>query len=691
VTPRPPELWLCAATLLLLPLAAGTQEPAPIGSAAEIRLLSEAQGLRGPRVRLQGVVVLEPTPDSRSRFCLWDGSACILIETDRALAQKAQLGLELIVEGAVCPGLFAPTVKADRVSPIGPGKIPAPVPVDLDELATGSHAQQWVSLRGVVRRVLPMQIGGTDAFRFELATGGGRLTVLMPGPNSPPPSVDAEVRVDGVCLTQFTTNRQILQPRLVMPRDSTPAVLREAPAAPPVRVLDQLMAFRPDRSNAHRAKVSGTVTYNAGGGSVWIQNEQHGLKLLLATPAPVAAGTRIEAVGFAGRDGANVVLEDAEYTEIASGPALAPKSVETPADALASPSLLLSMEGTLLFTNPVPNGLVLHLQTGASEFRVRVPFTIKNPKDIPWPVGAKLRASGICSITAAGPTKGGTGQRTAFFVGPMAPRAFELLARDAGDVAVLAPPPFWNAQHAAWSLAGTSLLLCGGLGGVAVRSRRRLREATQARRQSEAEFAAAWNERNRIARELHDTVAQELAALSLQLEVLRTHIPAESAPGSHLSQARSIVRRSLAEMRDAIWMMRSQSLEQGGLPKALQEVLERLVSQAGVASQFILEGTPRSLSPVAENNLLRIGQEAVTNALKHAAPSKIEVKLTFSPTAIHLLVRDNGSGFDSDSPIPSTSRFGVQGIRERARELNGALALTSVPGQGTELSLQIPL
>jgi signal transduction histidine kinase len=110
-----------------------------------------------------------------------------------------------------------------------------------------------------------------------------------------------------------------------------------------------------------------------------------------------------------------------------------------------------------------------------------------------------------------------------------------------------------------------------------------------------------------------------------------------------------------------------------------------------VQTQFEVAGHARRLAPVIENNLLRVGQEAITNATKHAQAAHIKVKLEFTDTQFQMLVADDGHGFDPSRPRSSTGGFGLVGMRERVAELQGELKINSAPGQGTEIKLTIPL
>jgi ligand-binding sensor domain-containing protein/signal transduction histidine kinase len=212
-------------------------------------------------------------------------------------------------------------------------------------------------------------------------------------------------------------------------------------------------------------------------------------------------------------------------------------------------------------------------------------------------------------------------------------------------------------------------------------------------RQVRARFAAVLQERNRIARELHDNLAQEILGVSVQLEIVaRLMNTSTEAARTHLDRARALVRSSIAEARRYVWDLRSQSLEERDLPTALAEMTRRLTAESGVQTQFQVGGTFRPLPPQVENNLLRIGQEAVNNAVRHAQARTIAVNLDFDARGVRLSVRDDGRGFDRQSQSNgSNGHFGLVSMRERAEEMGGSVQINSSPGEGSEVLVSVPI
>ncbi|HEV2862262.1 MAG TPA: two-component regulator propeller domain-containing protein [Pyrinomonadaceae bacterium] len=212
-------------------------------------------------------------------------------------------------------------------------------------------------------------------------------------------------------------------------------------------------------------------------------------------------------------------------------------------------------------------------------------------------------------------------------------------------------------------------------------------------RQIRARFDAVLAERNRIAREIHDNLAQEILGISVQLEIVaRLWTGSAEAARTHLDRARGLVRSSIAEARRYVWDLRSQSLEERDLPAALAEMTRRLTADSDVQTQFQVSGTFRPLPQAVENNLLRIGQEAVNNAVRHARARTVSVNLSFDATSVRLSVKDDGRGFDAGAQANGRGgHFGIVGMRERAAEMGGSVRVESAPGEGCEVTVSVPV
>lgn len=201
----------------------------------------------------------------------------------------------------------------------------------------------------------------------------------------------------------------------------------------------------------------------------------------------------------------------------------------------------------------------------------------------------------------------------------------------------------------------------------------------------QARETAVLEERNRLAREIHDTLAQGFTGIVIQLEAAED-ILAEGADVAealaHLARARTLARDSLAEARRSIRALRPLAMESDGLPGALQQAADRLATGTETTAEVIIQGQRRPLPEQVESELLRIAQEALNNVLKHASATAVTVELRYAPDAITLTVADDGQGFD---PQASAQGFGLLGMRERADRLGAVLTIDSHAGQGTKV------
>jgi signal transduction histidine kinase len=162
--------------------------------------------------------------------------------------------------------------------------------------------------------------------------------------------------------------------------------------------------------------------------------------------------------------------------------------------------------------------------------------------------------------------------------------------------------------------------------------------------------------------------------------------------GRHLGLIRNMVRMSRVDLRRSIWDLRSRELEQFNLYKALSLSASRIASNAAIRVEVETRGNVCPLPEVIEEALLRIGQEAVTNTVKHADAHCITIELDFSHANIVLLIKDDGKGFvPENSPGPNDGHFGLLGMAERAKRLGGQITVTSTPGTGTVIRVEIPI
>jgi len=212
-------------------------------------------------------------------------------------------------------------------------------------------------------------------------------------------------------------------------------------------------------------------------------------------------------------------------------------------------------------------------------------------------------------------------------------------------------------------------------------------------RQIRSRFGLVLDERARLAREIHDTLAQGFVGISSQLDAGAMCMPQDTTQArSYLEMARRMARHSLTEARRSVMDLRASALDEQDLAAAIESGMRLWTAGSGVEVEVEVLGPGAKLPEEMEQHLLRIAQEAVTNALKHAGASRIAVKLHREARQLHLRISDNGRGFDQQDVFSSRAgHFGVIGMRERAERLGGELRLASNPGEGTEVEVTVPL
>jgi PAS domain S-box-containing protein len=207
----------------------------------------------------------------------------------------------------------------------------------------------------------------------------------------------------------------------------------------------------------------------------------------------------------------------------------------------------------------------------------------------------------------------------------------------------------------------------------------------------EAQQAIVLEERNRMAREIHDTLAQTFTSILVRLQTAQLALQDDLAEvQTYLNQIAELARQGLSEARRSVHALRPQSLEAGDLATALSHCLHQITHGSLVQGSFHRSGQSRPLPEQLELELFRIGQEAITNACKHAHACKIHVELTFLPRQLRLAVYDDGQGFTPEN-LPGSKGFGLMGMHERAQRINGELTIVSQPQQGTQILVQVPL
>jgi signal transduction histidine kinase len=306
------------------------------------------------------------------------------------------------------------------------------------------------------------------------------------------------------------------------------------------------------------------------------------------------------------------------------------------------------------------NTLILDLDEGPQSFRAilnpgRSDYLFNNLK-----LNSSLRLRGICVVDAE-------------FTKNLTP--FVLLLRSNEDLEVLAGPPWWSTGHVV-AIVVASLLLALIVNFVYHRI-------------AHWRLQGVLEERQRLAHEMHDTLAQSFAGIGFQLQAIRNGIPDESSTVlQQLDMAMNLVRHSHEEARRSIATLRPESLESEDILLALDLSARRMVEGGSVQVVSRRVGDQRPLPLRIADTLYRIGQEAVANAVRHANPTVLTLQLKCSENLACLQIEDNGAGFVQDTGLLG---FGIRGMRRRAHSISAAFQVQSKPGEGTRVQIDAPL
>ena len=659
--------------MLLLSFAISAQSPPSslplLTHADQIRGLTPEEASRGYPVRLRGVITNNvPAPD----FFVQDSTAGIYVEGSASPAFEHRWGDLVEVEGITGPGKYAPVIREQKVQVLGKGTLPPTRIHPFSELAAGQQDSQWAAVRGIVRAAsIDRNSWHETVLALTVASGGGRFNVRVPIAREEDVSswIDSEVLVEGVCGSLFNTQRQLIGVLFYVPDLRFIRVEMQAKEVP----VSSLMRFTPGGVSPHRVRVRGVVSYQQPGRAFFLQNNGMGLRVLTQQNTPLEVGDLVDVIGFPAVGDSAPILEDAVFHRVGAAPVADPLILDLTIPWEQYDGALVTTDATLLQMETRPDGQ--HLMLQRDSFIFEATLEPRSPLDRVPPVrlNSKLRLTGICLVRNGGLWA--------------IPQSFRMLLRSPQDVAILHAPPWWNLRRALWLLGILTAVLLLLLAGTFFLSRK-VREQMLVIRQK-LQHGAVLEERNRIARELHDTLEQELAGITMQLDLaVDCFRQAPPVALSALESARNMSRHSMAEARRSVWDLRCDLLEQGDLPSALGQIVRPLVPGDEAKIDVTVTGTPARLPGRIEMNLLRIGQEAVANAIKHGHASLIEIDLHYHPDRVTLKIADDGRGFSPDPASPS-GHFGLLDMRERAEAIGSRLQIDSAPGQGACVTVDV--
>ena len=689
------HLWLTALALLVCAPASGFAQgvdraaPRVLTTIQAIRALSQDDADKGYRVVVRGIVT-HFDEQADTGLIVHDGRFGQYVLSPEVKVPvpawgNLQKGDAIELEGRTVRGGFAPNVVPTAVRRVGHAQLPTPKRIAYASMLTGRHDCDYVEVVGVVLRTWRSPDPNMHTLFADVAFEEGvlRATFWDYEPVDQDRFIDARVRLRGNVGTLFGPSAQMRGVSLFAGRASEIEVLESAPDpfSMPSRSIKSIYNFSPAGEVNRRIRIRGVVTTYIPGHPIetsdysstarfrvvqhvlYVDDGTGGARVETEQSQGVDPGTVVDVVGFPAVTPGKPRLTNATFR--ADGTAPQPAAVRVANDNVLTPdndATLVRMEGRFLSVLRSPRERVLVLRTGETVFDASLEASAATERLEEITTGSLVAVTGVYS----------------YQYGP--PPTFHLHLRSADDVKIVAAAPWWTLQHTAVMMA--MLTLVAGGAGVWVR--------TSARRKRQ-QYQLVLNERSRVGRELHDTLEQGLAGIALQLEAVAGNLDnSPEAARRSLDVARQMLRYSEEEARRSVADLRSQALESRDLSGALAEMARQMTHGTIACADVRVDGPPQYLDAWQEHHLLRIGLEALTNAIKHSGAKRILITVRFRGIATDLSVEDDGCGLAHGAQDMPGNHFGLQGIRERVDKLGGVLQIDSGPGIGTRLTVTIP-
>ncbi len=694
----------------------------PIEQISKVRWMNVNDIKKGLPVLLEGQIVrLHP---DKSGFFLYDGANGIYVKLSKELRETSgdlQLGDFVKISGVSDLGDYSPAILANDLTVLKNGPLPdGRLHQHMDQISPSVDCD-WVLIKG---RLISMErIPGGKTMMLEVVRDDMTMNVEVPFSEEDEEIYQSLmfkwVRFHAVIGTIYNERRQSVR-RIFYGNGAE--TFEEAMGVDdlqkPMRFsIDRLMTFK----SYYRQEViiQGVVTF-ASGREIYIRDNGASTRVTLAEPAEVKVGDFVELTGLVWPHPLSPAFRARSVEVLESGEL--PEPVLVDSTEILNPIMnweLVEIDAEILDRGKIFTASVLDLdqpsetllcRSGDLIFEAYVPPGIQLPSS--FERRAIVRLTGICSVFPAENNRW-----------KLDTEGLRLDLRGPQDAVLLHPAPWWTQRRLRWATAvssGVILLFLAWNFSL----RRRVNKQT-AIISEKVERETILDERQRIARELHDNLEQGLAGAVIQLgacrklqelnqqKYLKYVDEIEEMTGSSelkdkvdkqaedldigfkkTSAAIDIVEHMLshcsAESRTSILELRGGLLERMDLVGAIRETVTPLATECGAELSIEVEGQIFRMKRVVERNLLLAVKEASTNAARHAKPKKIIISVIFKPDELQIKVKDDGCGFTVNA-LPKSGRFGLMGMHERINKVKGKISVESEPGKGATVSIVLPI
>jgi len=660
--------------LLSLPPCEGAL---PLRTLAEVRALPDEAARAGLPVRIEAVVLyIEPLNQST---ILHDGTAACYNGLRFSAADPSshpKIGDRILVEGITNLVGVTPHIETQHWTILGRGEIPEPRPLAADEIYQSLIDATWIEVPAVV---VGVETGG---IAFTLAVEVFGQTFKADVPQSPDAAARAAAlmqrpaRMRAILGTVYNPHGQMIGRHFYLPSFDDIRPVAPATAGDGAPLLTALELLSRNFGPTDRVRLEGVITQEDAKG-FHLRDGKGSVRVQAVMTSHLPPGSRVSVEGYGAIAPFRPLLRATKVTRLASGPPPAPLAMDFPsADSSLLQMELVRLDADLLGSRRIQDETILQCRSDGTVFEAILPDGNAPPPDlIP---GDRLQLTGICELTTTHPLP-----RTEWVNG------FRIRLADPAAVTLLHRAPWWTTGRLLAALGAMSGLALLGTAGTLFFGRAVRKQARVIGEKLGDE--AVSDERDRMARDLHDTLEQQLAGVALQLDGLDKVAKADpSQISTRLGLARRMLRHTRVEARRSVWDLRSKVLEIQGLGAALRSMSSGASSEDGPALVLDLAELSRPLPPGSDFHLLRIAQEALANAIKHADARTVWLSLQETSEAVVVSVRDDGRGFAPARPdAPLGSHFGIVGMHERVEKIGAHLDIESSPGHGCRVTVTL--